>query len=447
MYILKNAIKNLFRNKGRNVIVSLILFIMLTFTTVSIMITSAATAVIDNYKEQFGSEIYLNYDDEMIRELQQKGEFLGIEEISDEMKIKLSESEYLKETQIKVLYQACSDTLKSVGQSKDSMSGENSPQSGSEYNMPTLSVLGYNNIEQLEEFKEGKRKITSGNMFKKDGECVISEEFAKLNNLQVGDTIEIQNCYKNADFDSLKLTISGIFFDSKKSELGYDAVYGNPRNEILTTYQTMKDYQQNAAKVKLYTVDTTYFLKNPDLLNDFIKEAHEKGLPKVWKLSTDEMSYRRIAQPAENLASAARTILIAILIGGSLVIVLLSILSIRERKYEVGVLRAMGMKKQGIVRGLLYESLIMTILCLGLSLSVGAMAAQPISDKISESQQIQSNDLGMAQVETEQIEVFLTADAAMKISLVAIVLIIVSSSAGVLYISRYEPMRILSERN
>lgn len=447
MYILKNAVKNLFRNKGRNVIIALIILAMLTFTAISMIINSATDTVIKNYKEQFGSEIYLTYDEEKIRELEQSGQLVDIPELTDDLKIQLSESEYLKETQIQVLYQAYSDTLKSVGQENEVSDGENVPSSGGGYYMPTLSVYGYNTPELMGDFKEGKRKITSGKMFSKDGECVISEDFAKLNNLQVGDTIEILNCEKNVSFKPLKLTVSGIYFDSTDSKWGYDSVYGNPRNEILTTYNTMKNYQENVANTRLYTVEATYFLKNPDMLENFGKEAHEKGLPEVWKLSTDEMSYNRIVKPAENLAGVSEMFLIGVLIVGSAVLILLSVLSIRERKYEIGVLRAMGMKKFRVVRGILYESLITIAVCLIIGLGIGAVTAQPIADSISENQQTQSQGFGSAQVETEEIEVSLTADAALKVSGVAILLAVLSSGAGVLYILRYEPMKILSERN
>ena len=107
----------------------------------------------------------------------------------------------------------------------------------------------------------------------------------------------------------------------------------------------------------------------------------------------------------------------------------------------------MGMKKFKVVRGIIYESLIMIGLCLVIGLGIGAVTAQPLADSISENQQTQSQGFGYAQVQTEEIEVSLTADAALKVSGVAILLAVLSSSAGVLYILRYEPMNILSERN
>ena len=73
MYVLKNSLKNLLRNKGRNMIVALIILAMLTFTAISMIINTATDRVIENYKQQFGSEIYLQsknvaaYADEVIQ--------------------------------------------------------------------------------------------------------------------------------------------------------------------------------------------------------------------------------------------------------------------------------------------------------------------------------------------------------------------------------------------
>ena len=308
MYILKNSLKNLFRNKGRNMIMALIILAMLTFVAISIIINTTTDHVIDCYKQQFGSEIYLQYDEERIREEQQNGGWGEIPELSDELKLKLADSDYLKETQIKVQYQACGVNLKGWGET-DSSADPNAPTSMGD--VPNLTVYGYNTPELMTDFKSGKRKITSGKMFTEKNECVVSEDFAKLNHLQVGDTIQIRNGMPDADFSPLVLTISGIYFDSTENQEEVSPLFQS-RNDILTTYDTMKDYQENVAKTRLYEVQTTYYLKNPDLLDDFNREAHQKGLHKNWKMATDETSYNKIVKPAENLANVSNIFLIGV---------------------------------------------------------------------------------------------------------------------------------------
>lgn len=275
----------------------------------------------------------------------------------------------------------------------------------------------------------------------------MSENFAKLNGLAVGDTIKISNLEQSVDFEPLELTVTGIYFDTTENKYGYISAQTNPRNDILTTYETMAQYQDNIARTKLYTINTTYFLKDPDLLDEFDKEAHAKGLHKNYKVSTDELTYNKIVEPAENLANVSNIFLIGVLIVGSTILVLLSVLSIRERKYEIGVLRAMGMKKIKVMKGILYESLLIVFACLAIGISIATFTAQPVADTITNNQQQTQQNFNEPQIEFEKIQVSLTTNAVFKVVGIAVLLVIISSSAGVFYILRYEPTKILLERN
>ena len=65
------------------------------------------------------------------------------------------------------------------------------------------------------------------------------------------------------------------------------------------------------------------------------------------------------------------TFMIVVIILGSIILALLSSITIRERKYEIGVLRAMGMKKAKS-RGLISEALMITAVCLVVGLVIGS---------------------------------------------------------------------------
>ena len=142
-----------------------------------------------------------------------------------------------------------------------------------------------------------------------------------------------------------------------------------------------------------------------------------------------------------------------VLIFGLVILVFLSILAIRKRKFEIGVLRAMGMKKAKIVRGILYESLITIGICLVIGLSIGTVAAQPVSDMLLDNQiemlkeYNENNPYGDINTTISKIDVSLSTKAVASVAAIAVVLAIASSSVGVLYIARYEPAKMLSERN
>lgn len=75
--------------------------------------------------------------------------------------------------------------------------------------------------------------------------------------------------------------------------------------------------------------------------------------------------------------------MIVVLIFGGIIIALLTSIAFRERKYEIGVLRAMGLKKWKVALGLWSELLILKCVCLMLGLGAGTLAAQPITDALT----------------------------------------------------------------
>lgn len=66
MYVIKNAIANIGRNKGRNLILGGMMFLILFSTIVSIMIYNAAEDQIKLYKERFSASVILYRNNEKL---------------------------------------------------------------------------------------------------------------------------------------------------------------------------------------------------------------------------------------------------------------------------------------------------------------------------------------------------------------------------------------------
>jgi len=237
----------------------------------------------------------------------------------------------------------------------------------------------------------------------------------------------------------------------------------NKRNEILTTTNTLiSSMFENETGL---SVSATYFLKDPSMANDFESEIRVKGLSDLMAVHVDEDGYNRIVAPVEGLRSVSFTFMMVVLILGSLIITLLSSIAIRERKYEIGVLRAMGMKKSKIALGLWAEMLIITSICLCLGLTVGTIIAQPISDKLLTGQveALQTTvptspggPINLANPGGSLSHTIPTLEHMdMSLGLVTIfeiigISLLIASIAGLVSISKitkYEPIKILMERN
>lgn len=471
MYILKNALKNLTRNKGRNILLGVIMIAILSCVAISVVINTTSGEIIKDYKNRFGSEVFIQPDLEKMMEKAQKDGRESIESISPKYDLleKLSKSKYLKETIFIASYGGYSDKIKSLDQDEYEKNNKNSSNTGgavaggkerSEHAKESnLTINGGLNSAGLEEFKKGDRKITDGKMPEKDGEATVSEDFAKLNNLKVGDTFKVQNPDDPDKYDPLELTITGIYYDGTESQdYGFKHPMMNRKNEIITTFDTLKAYKVKTDNDLI--VDAKFFLKDPDLLSEFNEEAHKLGLDNLYDVSTDSQSYDEIVKPVEGLQKVANMFMILVLCFGGSILILISILGIRERKYEIGVLRAMGMKKGKVALGLIFETLSTLAISLVVGLSIASLSAQSISNVLLKSQieaQNQSASEGMmfrmgggAAPNVDPItnlNVHLNSEAIVGITLIALLLGAISIGIGIIYIMRFEPRKILSERN
>ncbi|WP_195336280.1 ABC transporter permease [Paraclostridium bifermentans] len=471
MYIFKNALKNLARNKGRNILLGVIMIAILSCVAISVVINTTSGEIIKDYKNRFGSEVFIQPDLEKMMEKAQKDGRESIESISPKYDLleKLSKSEYLKETIFIASYGGYSDKLKSLDQDEYEKNNKNSSNTGvavaggkersENAKESNLTINGGLNSAGLEEFKKGDRKVTDGNMPTKDGEAIVSEDFAKLNNLKVGDTFKVQNPDNPDKYDPLELTISGIYYDGTESQdYGFKHPMMNRKNEIITTFDTLKAYKVKTDNDLI--VEAKFFLKDPDLLSEFNEEAHKLGLNNLYDVSTDSQSYDEIVKPVEGLQKVANIFMILVLCFGGSILILISILGIRERKYEIGVLRAMGMKKGKVALGLIFETLSTIAISLVVGLSIASLSAQSISNVLLKSQieaQNQSASEGMmfrmgggAAPNVDPItnlNVHLNSEAIVGITLIALLLGAISIGIGIIYIMRFEPRKILSERN
>ena len=201
-------------------------------------------------------------------------------------------------------------------------------------------------------------------------------------------------------------------------------------------------------------VDAVYYLKRPEMLAAFEAELHGKGLPGDYGVRTDESAFDSVAGPVESLNNLSLTFLLIVLLLGAVIIVLLSVIAIRERKYEIGVLRAMGMKKKKVALGLWTEIIVITCICFLLGMGAGSMLSQPISDAIMTGQE-QSADTGSTSLadrlnatdakEAEKINVSVNAVTALEIFGISILLASISGVISVSRITKCEPIKILMQ--
>lgn len=489
MYIIKNALHNLVRNRGRNLMVGGIIFVIIVSVVTSLMINNASNEVINDYKSRFGSEVSFIPNMQKMKEEAQKNSTDGRMTmkrpiIAPEDLIKFGESEYLKESIYTAETKGNSEQLKPIDEEKGGGGGSmlsgpgasNQGQAGREY---YHKLLGNN----YEDFKNGLRELADGQFPENNNECMISTELLENSGLSIGDTITVTSALENMSGGpgneeytdiSWELTIVGTYVDAtdEYSEGRMNNAFTNRRNEIITNFETISEKMVDG--LTGINVDAKYYLQNPDMLEEFRDEVYAKGLSNIYDVDTDSASYNKVVGPVEGLKGISITFVIIVLVFGSIILSLLASIAIRERKYEIGVLRAMGLKKSKVIAGLWTETLVITAICLVIGLGVGKLVAQPVTNimldkQIAAAEQANNNNNGMpnggmmngmgmvtssvgrpgqANVEPlKDINVSLEWVTVLEIIGIAILLSSLSGVIATRKIIKYEPIKILMERN
>ena len=469
MYLIGHALKNIVRNKGRYLLIGIVLIVSFMSITVSAMIHFTTAAVIDDYSDRFGASVYFTPDLRklfMIMEPDENGMYHN-PEITTDQYIVFSKSDAVKSTRFQGSRQTYSDGLIGLDQGGEerslasdnwnSFTGADSHDTQPQRQAPNTTVLGYSDSSMMEDFTLGLRELDEGSFFAAPGECMVSRDFADLNDLKLGDSFDLQDV-NSTEVAPLHLTVCGIYLDiTTPQPNGSDWAVNNRRNEILTGFSTLEDH----STCGLY-VTAVYYLTSPDLAPEFESYVRENGLNEVYNVNVDVASYNNIVKPVESLKNISTTFLVVILLVGCLILILLSMLGVRERKYEIGVLRTMGMPKGKVAFGLICESVCVMVLCLCIGLIVGSMIAQPVTNAIMDEQaglveqqpQLNYGDILSSTADTngdvsalKEMEIVLAPESIVFIVIISLTLGLLTNVAGIFYITRYEPMKILSERS
>lgn len=98
-----------------------------------------------------------------------------------------------------------------------------------------------------------------------------------------------------------------------------------------------------------------------------------------------------MAGPIENVASFSKNVVYLVSIAGAVILGLIVMMSIRERKYEMGVLMAIGEKRWKLIGQFLTEILIVAVIAIGIASVTGSLVANQLGNQLL-SQQVSSAD-------------------------------------------------------
>ena len=551
MYIIKNALRCIGRSKGRNILIGIIALVIAVSACIGLSIRQASESAKKSALDGMSITATISYDRASAMgnmaggrpgmggggfgggsfDPSQFGDIMGkSSSLTLEEYLKYAEAESVQDFYYTLTaYFNGSENFSPVSDETDDdsdgeLSGDldsgNSGMPGFPGGMGGMnfgasgdfSIIGYSSDSSMTAFVSGNASIVDGSMFEEGTSelvCVISEELAMYNSLSVGDTITITN--PSLDSETYTLTISGIYTSSENNDFSM-SMFGasqDPANRIYMSANALQavldlseensttttdDYGRETETKVEGTLSATYAFADTDAYYAFEEEVRALGLDESYTVSSSDITaFENSLAPLNTLSTMAGWFLLVILIIGGIILVVLNIFNVRERKYEVGVLTAMGMKKWKVAAQFMCEILVVTMIAVVIGAGIGAVSSVPVTNALLEGQ-VQSQNNQQNQMEQNfgrpgdfgggfpggnmpsdmpsdipsdigggnnpfgdmfggAADYITEVNSAMNLTVVlqmigvGLLLTLIASAASVLFIMRYDPLKILANRD
>ena len=545
MYVIKNALRCIGRAKGRQVLIGIIVLVIALSACLGLSIRQAAENAKTETIEGMSVTATISYDrGAMMSEMRppeqgEGGQSGGFDRenfaqmMGNASELTLEEYQtYAEASSVKNFYYELTASLngsedfepvttetETEDEDSDSENGTSFPGGfpGGSFGgrgdrvmmaQSDFSIVGYSGEDAMTSFVNGTATVTEGEVFTeqgKDNQCIISEELATYNDIAVGDTVTLTN--PNDEEQTYTLTVTGLYSDSSANENSFSIMGStatDPANKIYMSYTSLAAIlatsEEKAETVtdedtgREYTTEVsgslsaTYAFADVESYNLFEEQVREMGLDDSYTVSSSDLNaFEQSLAPLNTLSTTAGGFLVVILIIGAVILVVLNIFNVRERKYEIGVLTAMGMKKGKVALQFLTEIFVVTLVAVVIGAAVGAITSVPVTNALL-ANQIATQDAGDQRVEANfgrgempdmsdipsgggfggfggmgnpfetlvnegAVEYVSEINAAMNFTvvwqmlLIAVGLTLVAGAVSMLFVMRYDPLRILANRD
>ncbi len=393
MNFLKRAYLSVFRRKGKSLILLIIIFILSNVMAGSIAIGQASKNVEKTIKLQLGANSTVELDWEKMQDWTED-QWNTLEYITPEMTDKIGNLSYVKYYDYSSETYINSNTLMQY-----------------DPNMTDVQPVSYFPIKGVQyapvlDIQNGNASLTQGRTFNDseiangDYVALISDKVSELNNIFVGDVIYLQNTFSLWKEDNtveevkrdIALEVIGIFTPKveQSTENNGGWIDYTPFNRIYTPNGVVQAetrwlneqyaiaYPDTNPNVNQIYITPTFVLNNPEDVESFRTEA-KNLLPDYYKVTVSSDAYDSVAGPIKFIGSLSNIILYVAIGATILILSLVVILFLRDRKHELGIYLSLGERKSKVVGQILIEVISIALIAITLSLLTGNSIAESTS--------------------------------------------------------------------
>ena len=264
-----------------------------------------------------------------------------------------------------------------------------------------------------------------------------------------------------------ELIISGIFQEKSDSASDMSNMFSSSANMILTNDTIVKKILEDDENLSA-TLNPTYIIKDQDSVDLFKEEVIEKGLANYYTVTDNLSVVTEATKSVSNIKKFATTFLVITLIIGVVVLLVINMINIRERKYEIGVLRTIGMKKSKVIMQFVIELWVVSVIGLSIGAGIGAASSVNIANNLLANEIENSNEekeninqnfggsmnrdnekiQGVAEIEeVHDIQAVVDMKVLGELLIIGLGITILSSVSSMVAIARFSPLTILKERS
>lgn len=390
MNFAKRAWLNLIGRKGRSVLLILVTSAIMLFVLAGILLRGAANEATQNAKDSVGATLTLTANREAAFKKMRSGSSTGGAPGSGSgskpkltmSSVKLSDAKKIaKLTNVNGYTVSVSTSANAKG--FDAITTSSSSQGGPggmQQSSGDITVSGVTSTASSSKFSDGTYKITKGrNLTAKDvgtQNVVIESELASENSLKVGSTIKLKATSGTKKTYTLKVV--GIY--KAKSSASATGMPGqsDPANTVFTSYTFANTLKGTKYKNTADSVEFT--VSAPGKVASVKKAAKQLINKSKFALESDDANYQMVKQSMSSVTSFANKIVWLVAIAGTIILALIVILMIRERRYEIGVLLSLGEKRGKIIAQFFTELLVVLLIAVG----VAGVGGKFVGDKLGE---------------------------------------------------------------
>jgi len=355
------GVKNAFRNNLRTLSIVLILSVSIAMSLAMFESLKTVQAKIDSVKSSIGN--FVTVSPAGIRGFEGGGSLLTdesiakISQITSVVKVTKTLTDHLQTntTNLTTPIEAGDFGNRQRRQSQDSFSGSPSNQNHG-FAMPIM-VTASDDLSVTQSLNMSDFKVTAGEKFNgssSENIAMLGTDMATKNNLTVGQTFKAYN---------QDIKVVGIFDSGNK--------FGN--TQIVMPLKTLQTLSGQSGQVNTVVVQTSSIDTLPAVTSAIKTQLGESADV----VSSQDTSSQAIT-PLENIKSISTYGLIGSLVAGAIILFLSMVMIVRERRREIGVLKAIGASNILVVSQFAIESLVLTLLSSVVGIVVGVFISNPI---------------------------------------------------------------------